>query len=201
MISFYWTTGSTLYFCLPGRAQQTMPCCSAPSCLPGPSSRIPILSEVRHANQKAAFPSVKVGNLCPKTQANLPGKLTHTTLKSDLSVLLPLAKKPIFIFCLKLWRILFLLSTFLEAQRSSFFLILLRKNRSQNQFHIPGAHQVTENLIAFFTTNQSVSSHHPDPTISPSLPPNLNRPGPKHKADFHWTASRAWEPWGSGAPS
>ena len=61
-------------------------------------------------------------SLSKKTQANLPGKLTHTTWKSDLSVLFPLAKKPIFILRLKLWCVLFLrLSVFLEAQRSSFF--------------------------------------------------------------------------------
>lgn len=101
---------------------------------------------------KGSFPFGKSWqSLSKKTQANLPGKLTHTTLKSDLSVLLPLAKKPIFIFCLKLWCILFLLSTFLEAQRSSFFSYYWGKIGLKNQFHIPGAHQVTENLNSFYS--------------------------------------------------
>lgn len=96
-------------------------CCSAPSGSAEPQFRIPTLSEVRHASQKAAFPSVKLAISVKKTQANLPGKLTHTTLKSDLSVLLPLAKKPYFHILFETVTYFISSQYILEAQRSSFF--------------------------------------------------------------------------------
>lgn len=98
---------------------------------PGPSSRIPTLSEARHANQKAAFPLVKVAISVQKNSSKPARQVNTHNFEIRSFCVISTCQEAYF-------RILFETVTyFISSQYISqstaiiFVLILLRKNRSE----------------------------------------------------------------------